>query len=182
MLMHMETASSAKHKILHAAACVVARVGAGHLTLDAVAEESKLSKGGLLYHFPNKRALLSGMLSHVLDQVVQRADHARTQMAPGEHAITALINAQQAQDDDERAMSLAILAAAAEDPSLLDPARALVTQWFAEVDAECRYGVLLLLAVEGLRFMRMLNLVELGPAEETRLYAQMAELARGGDV
>mgnify|MGYP001816890039 FL=1 len=167
---------SAKSKILHAAACVVERAGAGHLTLDAVAEESKLSKGGLLYHFPNKRALLSGMLEHLLDRLQERAHEA--QLATEASTVSALIQAQQTQDDDERAMGRALIAAAAEDPSLLEPAREVVNAWIAAVREESHYGVLLLLAVEGLRFREMLNLLDLAPAERARLYQQMAELAQ----
>ncbi len=170
-------ASSAKHKILLAAADVVDRVGAGHLTLDAVAEESRLSKGGLLYHFPNKRALLSGMLDLVLSQVEARAREAERRMDQPDAKVAALILAQQSRDDNERAMSRAIIAAAAEDPSLLDPARELIERWFHMARTEGRYGLLVLLAVEGLRFMEMLNLVTLPADERHRLYAQMTELA-----
>jgi AcrR family transcriptional regulator len=38
--------------------------GFGHVTLDAVARESGLSKGGLLYHFATKRDLIAAMLRH----------------------------------------------------------------------------------------------------------------------
>ena len=175
----MGTASSAKHKILQAAASVVERDGAGHLTLDAVAEESKLSKGGLLYHFPNKRALLNGMLEHLLQRIEERQALEQPGAAPAASTVSALINAQRSQNEEERAMERAILAAAAEDPSLLDPAREVLELWFANARQEGGYGVLLLLAVQGLRFMEMLNLLELVPAERNDLYAQMTQLAAG---
>ena len=49
---------SSREKILDAAAELVAEIGAGRLTLEAVAEKAGLSKGGLLYNFPTKDALL----------------------------------------------------------------------------------------------------------------------------
>src|SRR3989337_1315491 len=49
---------SSREKILDAAAELVAEIGAGRLTLEAVAERAGLSKGGLLYNFPTKAALL----------------------------------------------------------------------------------------------------------------------------
>ena len=49
--------------LLDAAKRVMQRVGAGHLTLDAVAKEAGVSKGGLLYHYPSKGDLLRGMLT-----------------------------------------------------------------------------------------------------------------------
>ena len=180
--MNSPTTLSAKHKILHAAAAVVQRVGAGHLTLEAVAEEAQLSKGGLLYHFPTKRALLQGMLEHVLRQVQDRASEARDGETTEEINVSALIAAQQSQDDDERAMSRAIIAAGAEDPSLLDPAREQIEHWFGVARKEGGYSTLLLLAVEGLRLLEMLDLVELDQLELRRLYGQMTELSDVAEV
>jgi AcrR family transcriptional regulator len=37
------------------------------LTLDAVAHAAEVSKGGLLYHFPNKEALITGIIQHLID-------------------------------------------------------------------------------------------------------------------
>ena len=48
--------------IIDAAEVVVAEVGAAHMTLDAVAGKAGISKGGLLYHFPTKEALLEAMI------------------------------------------------------------------------------------------------------------------------
>jgi AcrR family transcriptional regulator len=177
----MTTTLPAKTRILGAAAAVVARSGAAHLTIDAVAAEAKLSKGGVLYHFPNKRSMLEGMVEHVLGRAAERSAEHQQQLAGGRNiTIRSLILAQQEQDDDARAMSLAILAAAAEDPELLDPARTEVASWFEKVDREAdgdMMSVLLLLATEGLRFLDMLDLLPLVPAERKRVHQRMLEIA-----
>src|SRR5215469_14026355 len=59
----------ARDRLLDAAERVVAESGATHLTLDAVAKSAGVSKGGLLYHFPSKEALLEGMLSRHFQDV-----------------------------------------------------------------------------------------------------------------
>lgn len=63
--------------ILEVAAEVMAEKGAAGLTLDAVVERLPLSKGALLHHFPNKKALLEGVVDHLgqelLDQVQAEA-------------------------------------------------------------------------------------------------------------
>jgi len=59
---------SCKHLLLKAAEDVVREGGAAHLTLDAVAEKAGVSKGGLLYHFPTKEALIEGMITHVIER------------------------------------------------------------------------------------------------------------------
>lgn len=47
--------------LLRAAAQVILDKGVEALTLDAVAHQAGVSKGGLLYHFPNKNALVVGL-------------------------------------------------------------------------------------------------------------------------
>src|ERR1700748_1993101 len=52
--------------LLDAAERVAVRQGAAHLTLEAVAKEAKVGKGGLIYHFPSKKALFQAMLERAI--------------------------------------------------------------------------------------------------------------------
>lgn len=157
----MDAPSATKVKILLAAAEVTTTCGAAHLTLDRVAEEAAVSKGGLLYHYPNKRALLAGMLEYLLGLVRERlAEHEQQGAANHPRPVArSLILAESEQAQAERAMAQALLAAAAEDPQLLDPARVLVRQLFDAAGAEGDFSLLLLLATEGLRFLDVLDLL-----------------------
>lgn len=58
---------SARDRILDAAAELVA-AGDTAPSLDAVAAAAGVSKGGLLYHFPDKRALLRGIIGRAVEQ------------------------------------------------------------------------------------------------------------------
>lgn len=58
--------SDTRQKILRAAAQIINTKGVLALTLEAVAKEAKISKGGLLYHFPSKDALMKGMNEFVM--------------------------------------------------------------------------------------------------------------------
>ncbi len=60
--------TSSKDRILDSAERIVVRDGAAHLTLDAVAADAQLSKGGVLYHFPSKDALIKGMIARMVQQ------------------------------------------------------------------------------------------------------------------
>lgn len=51
--------------LLDAAERVVLRDGAGQLTMDAVAAEAGVSKGGVLYAFPSKDALIDALFNRV---------------------------------------------------------------------------------------------------------------------
>src|SRR5215510_10037258 len=70
-------------KILDAAETVVVRDGVRSLTLDAVAEQSGISKGGILYHYRTKEDLAAAMVERSIawfDDAV--ADAAKDDPAP----------------------------------------------------------------------------------------------------
>lgn len=52
-------------QILEAAIETAQETGAANFTLDAVVSRLAFSKGALLHHFPNKAALLEGVIDHI---------------------------------------------------------------------------------------------------------------------
>jgi AcrR family transcriptional regulator len=52
---------SARDRVLDATKAILVEQGAAHLTLERVAARAGVSKGGLLYHFPSKAALVDGL-------------------------------------------------------------------------------------------------------------------------
>ncbi|MEJ8547631.1 TetR/AcrR family transcriptional regulator [Brevibacillus borstelensis] len=61
--------SSKRVHILEAATRVILSEGAAQLTLDAVAKEAQVSKGGLLYHFSTKEALIEAIVIYAKEQI-----------------------------------------------------------------------------------------------------------------
>jgi AcrR family transcriptional regulator len=171
---------TARQRILDSAVAVVREEGAGHLTLDAVARHAEVSKGGVLYHFRNKRALIEAMIERLLGNVEHRAN-AQTQRLDGANKkLRALSLADATHLPEEDAMSLAILAASAEDSTLLDPVRETVAGWFAQVEREANdadVALLVLLANQGLRFLEMLELLPLDSARTRRLRERLLQFA-----
>ena len=53
--------SDARDRILNAAEERLLAAGPGGLVLDAIAADAGVSKGGLLYHFGSKEALVAGL-------------------------------------------------------------------------------------------------------------------------
>lgn len=122
-----------KIDIIDAAGRVVLRDGVAGLTLEAVAAEAGLSKGGLLYHFGTKEALLEGMVARLIEVTEQRiADHLATDSAPGCHTRaflrTCTVDGAPDTGPDGR-LGVAVLAAGANQPALLDPLRAFQAAW-----------------------------------------------------
>ena len=78
-------AENTRERILFGAEEVVLRDGVAHLTLEAAASEAGISKGGVLYHFPTRAALVAAMvqrLSSVFDADLERAGGPRISAEP----------------------------------------------------------------------------------------------------
>lgn len=72
-----------RQQLLAVAARLAAQRGIGDVTLDAVAANSGVSKGGLLHHFPTKASLMEAMLDSMLDQLDAAIDaHMRRDPMP----------------------------------------------------------------------------------------------------
>jgi AcrR family transcriptional regulator len=137
------------------------RDGSNALTLDAVAKEAEISKGGLLYHFPSKEALISAMV----DDLIQSTDQAMQQLQaedlnPHGSWARAFINVCRESGETDT-ISAAMIPAAAGDPNLLEPLRQMYAVWQQKLDADLGDtgpSTLIRLALDGLWLVELLNL------------------------
>ena len=121
--------SDARDRILDAAEDLVLREGSARLTLDAVAAEARVSKGGLLYHFPSKDDLIRAMVQRLvlLFDLTLTSIMAADANPIGRYSRGFIEQMRAAQSDPTLAradrVSAALVAASAADPRLLDPLR-----------------------------------------------------------
>ncbi|HRF96958.1 MAG TPA: TetR/AcrR family transcriptional regulator, partial [Aggregatilineales bacterium] len=90
-------------------------------TLEAVAAEAKVSKGGLLYHFPNKNALIMGMIDYFLGNFEGILDISKTD-DPREW-LRGYVRSTFDMTNSQLADSRALIAAVANQPELLNRVR-----------------------------------------------------------
>lgn len=143
-------------QILEAANRLLQETGAEGFTLEAVAAEAGVSKGGLLYHFPSKNALIEGMIA----RSIARVDEALAEELEREHGdyLKAYIRASFRTTADSEQVSRAFLAAIAQHPSLLDPLRERFLRMQREIAARApsaAFGTLVRLAMDGLWFSEL---------------------------
>ncbi len=165
-------------EILEAAFKVVEQQSANHLTIDAVAKEAGFSKGGVLYHFASKKALLSGMLEHLIEVNRDRVETRREKY--DENPLAAMLHARSKMTAAEQRASLAMLVAFAEDSDLLDPAREQFKTWFEQTASQPDYSIettILFLANEGMRFLDLFNLNPLPGRERSKVSRYLSEKA-----
>jgi len=177
---------SSREKILDAAAELVGEIGAGRLTLEAVAEKAGLSKGGLLYNFPTKEALLQGMIQRMIDQVASEREALRERAAPGPNLearilTKALLNMCCGGKMQEVATGL--LAATAENPRLLDPLRQVIGATLEQLKStseDLDAALLAWLATEGLSNLEMHNLSPFSEEDRDRIVKAIDRLVTKG--
>jgi AcrR family transcriptional regulator len=104
-------------RLLDAASEVIRRDGSQALTLDAVAAQAGVSKGGLLYHFKSKRELLDALVGRWLDDFQRDID-------AGPDFVTGYVNASGVESDDK-----GLLAALVADPDTLASVRERYAEW-----------------------------------------------------
>jgi AcrR family transcriptional regulator len=166
---YVTRAEDTRERILFGAEEVVLRDGVAHLTLEAAANEAGISKGGILYHFGTRAALVAAMverLSSRFDEDLEREGSGSGQ--PG--AFTrAYLEASFGPSSDatgsrELRLGAAVIAGVAADNELLAPLRERFAAWQHALVAD---GVapasasLIRLAADGLWFTELLNLAPL---------------------
>jgi AcrR family transcriptional regulator len=168
-------------RLLEAAARVVRRDGTDGFTLDAVAAEAGVSKGGLLYHFETKEALVRTLVERLVSSFDERLERERAKdRGPGSftRAYARASIALEASADDGTASAL--VAATALAPSLLDPLRERYKRWsraLANDGIDPTRALLVRLAVDGLWFSDLLGFEPPGPRARKRLLDQLVLLA-----
>jgi len=161
-----------RESILDAANRVLTARGAEGFTLEAVAAETPVSKGGLLYHFPSKNSLIEGMLQRSIARVDAALEEELTNS--GGDYLTAYIRASFRTTVEPEQVCRAFFAAFTSNPDLLRPLRERFERLQREIAAAApteALGTLLRLCLDGLWYSEMYRFAP--PSPELR--AQMQE-------
>ncbi|MFA5110325.1 MAG: TetR/AcrR family transcriptional regulator [Desulfobaccales bacterium] len=169
--------------ILDAAEELVLNVGAAHMTLEAVAEQAGISKGGLIYHFPAKEALLEAMVSRLLQRFAERQAETAMSLPEGpKRELLAYLMASFTDAEATKRLSASLLAASANDPKLLDPVREYFRDWFARLGTcglKFERAAVISLAVDGLWLLELLQLSPLDQGQRAGVSQELFRLVDG---
>ncbi|WP_374311874.1 TetR/AcrR family transcriptional regulator [Dongia sp.] len=153
---------STREQIIDAALSVVRTQGVSALTLDEAARVAGISKGGVLYHFKSKEALIQGMVARLSSQCENLQQAHYDQLPPGPNRwARALV----ATSFDPAAPTMdpagcALLAAIATNPSLLEPLEGTIDTAFRRLTEDSRdpsMALLVALAMDGLWLHRLVG-------------------------
>lgn len=160
------SAGETRRRLLDAAEAIVLRAGPDRLTLDAVAREAGVSKGGVLYHFGTKDALIGAMVARLYEgwerDIEREVAAARDEPGRWTRAyVRATVKPPPGEVEPAPEVGAAILAAIANDPALLEPLRERFRAWQAALAGDGidpALATLVRLAADGLILADLLGL------------------------
>ncbi len=182
----MEAATSTKERILNAAEGVVLRDGVARLTLEATAAEAGLSKGGVLYHFPSRDALVTGMVARLIDlfdrDLASAHEGSDEPGALGRAYVRATFQPlPDLRREREERLGAALVAAIAAEPALLDPLRRDADRWQSALEhdgIDPAKATVLRLAADGLWLTELFGLGTVSPDLRRRVEEELNRLSR----
>lgn len=157
--------NSRRKNILSAASSIVEKQGAEKLTLEAVAKDAGISKGGLLHHFPNKQALINAMVeestNNFFSDVNERATNETNGVGKWSRAyIEATLDA----GKEENGIGAALIASLFTNPDLLTKLQSDYSVWQTKIENDGIDPVratIIRLAVDGLWFSEIFRVGDL---------------------
>jgi len=174
--------NSRREGLLDAAEAVSRRLGAAHLTLDAVAAEAGVSKGGLIYHFPSKLALLEAVIERAVRMYADGIARALVDRANAGDEVLAHVQAVTgAGAGAELGRHVAMFVTVSTHyPELMRPLRSQLAKQYAAIMKQAgAEGVVAMLAVNGLFLMEHLGVAPFGAADRRKAIKAIRRIAEG---
>jgi AcrR family transcriptional regulator len=163
---------SARDSVLDAAEARLLSGGPGALVLDAVAADAGVSKGGLLYHFASKEALVAGLCERMFERF-EREFVALSEADPEPSGawtrayLASTVTADGKPADNSAPLMAGILATLGRDSKQLALVREHFARWHQRLDADGidpERATLVRLASDGLWLTALLGLEGLDAA------------------
>jgi AcrR family transcriptional regulator len=181
------TTSGTRERLLEAAERLILRDGVARMTLAAVSRGAGVSKGGLLYHFPTKDALIGAMIERFIERFEgDIEENLRDELGAGSW-VRAYARATFAPSDRQQNLSVtaALVAAAANDPKLAEPLRERYEVWQRRVEddgLEPALATLVRLAIDGAWLAELFGLAPPSGRLHAGVMQEFLRLSRKGDA
>ncbi|WP_374378515.1 TetR/AcrR family transcriptional regulator [Dongia sp.] len=178
---------STRDQILDAALSVVRSQGMAALTLEEAAKAAGMSKGGVLYHFKSKEALIQGMVTHLANacESLQQAHYDQLPAGPNRWARALVETSFDPAAPTTDPAGCALLAAVATNPGLLGPVEGTIDTAFRRLTEDSRdpsMALLVALAMDGLWLHRLIGSPVMDDTRRLAIREKALELLGQNDV
>lgn len=178
---HANRRHATRTSLLDAAVRVIDRDTLQGFTLEAVAQEAGVSKGGLFYHFESKQALVRGMLDAAFEAFERRIGELYEAVPGGYVKAFVLATIEAATSPQHLQTKTALCAAVASHPELLSPYAQRSQQWQSRLEQDGTLparATVARLAADGLFFMNLFGSREVFAPQQEALVSLLMDLAQ----
>ncbi|MFB7641118.1 TetR/AcrR family transcriptional regulator [Peribacillus butanolivorans] len=152
------------------------------LTLDAVAKQAGISKGGLLYHYPNKEALLLGLTQYIFEEFTMLfEEHAKKDPLEKGKWCRALIETTKEDLDHNAELNVGIIAASMLNPSLSESMSKSYQYMQNKVEQDNINPItatIIRLAIDGLYYSELFNIAPLDDKMNKEVIQQLINMTK----
>ncbi|MDR1611485.1 MAG: TetR/AcrR family transcriptional regulator [Planctomycetota bacterium] len=173
---------SSRDAILDAVEKVIATHGITQVTLELVAKEAEISKGGLLYHFANKRELMFRMLERHVERFDALTQAIKDSLPPSPGRDLKAYMLARLRDTSRKNISVTKLVGLLDDPDLKNFVTEIKKREFQKIavkGGDPDRIALLLLAMEGLWMMDMFQIPAFTRKFRDRLEKRLLRMVDG---
>jgi len=171
-----------KERILLEANKVIAEKGLNRFTLEEVAKEAGVSKGGLLHYYPSKDKLIKGLIENYI--VTLEAKVSNIQQTISNHTphnwLISFIHEQFNQCKIDSTTMYGLLAAVASNQELLEPVLEKRKEWFEKINKskDPIMGIIISFACDGIAFSNLLGLEVFPEDIKAKLMNRLIEMSK----
>ncbi len=179
----------AREAILDAAQARLLEHGPSGLVLDTVASDAGVSKGGLLYHFPSKEALIAGLTERMLAgfDAIQASLHDADGDPDGAWTrayVHSTVTPRGEPADDSARLMAGMLAGFGGDAARLGEVQARFQHWQARIEhddgVDATNATIVRLAADGVWLSALLGLPSMPKTLAKKVMARLDAMTREG--
>ncbi|AZE46016.1 Transcriptional regulator, AcrR family [Pseudomonas chlororaphis] len=178
---------SNRSKILDAAIRVINRDGLTAVTFDSVAAEAEVTRGGMIYHFPSREALIEAINQHLADQWEANLIEHAGKPAQEASALERHMAYQRASTHGATRAELLFLLEFSKNPELAKPWDRIIETWSAPEpvdidDTAALSRFIARLAADGLWSYQYVSNKSLPPAVRERVAELLVKILADGTL
>ncbi len=176
-------AKAKRHLILDTAKQIIIEHGVISLTLDSVAKKAGISKGGLLYHFPNKDSLIKGLAQYIFDEFcLNFYTYAEQDADENGKWCRALIKASKVDLEQYGELHVGILATSLLEPEVantISTGYTAILEKLEEDGIDSETATIIRLSLDGIYYSQSLNVAPLEKEKKNEIIERLLNMTRG---
>lgn len=184
--MNKEDKLPTRKRLLIAASNIVLKQGMAKLTLEAVSKEAGVSKGGLLHYFPNKEALVEGLVNELTQQFEEDIEQ-RVHSEGDTQGKWVRSYVKSTFESEESGLEIGAIFSAAlyTNPDVLLKLQTLFEDWQKNIvndGVDPVHATIARLAADGLWFSEIFGLPSLDEKLKTQVFEQLIRWTEEGTI